>query len=393
MSTRKTHPEWLSAAPDAEETARKRRLMTIADALREDARNGKAVSELVADLEVSLEVLMRDGAARSTVHRLGVADLVRRYPHVNRPVVDGLFRRGETCNVIADPKVGKSWMVYGLALSVVGGRPWLDRFDTTPGRVLLIDNELHPQTLASRIPLVCQAMEMFPADLGDRLEVWPLRGNLKTIHGLGQLLRKHAARKVRMIIFDSRYRFRVAGESENDNAAEAMFYNEVDRIAHDTEAAIVMVHHTSKGDQSGKKITDIGAGAGSQARAADCHVVLRQHELPDHFVLEAAVRSFPPVEPMVLRWKFPQWVPVVDADPGKLKGKADPRQEQRDYETADAITTALSDGALTASKIRKATGFGESRVTRGLAALKRKQVVKATETVINGNKCAEYCLA
>ena len=61
------------------------------------------------------------------------------------------------------------------------------------------------------------------------------------------------------------YRFAIEGVSENDNAAMAGFYNRLDRIAERTKAAIVLIHHSSKGSQSDKRITDVGAGAGSQS--------------------------------------------------------------------------------------------------------------------------------
>ena len=69
------------------------------------------------------------------------------------------------------------------------------------------------------------------------------------------------------------------------------------------------MHHATKGNQSDRRVTDVGAGGGAQARAADTHLVLREHEQPNMVVLDAAVRSFPPIEPMTLRWSFPLWLP------------------------------------------------------------------------------------
>src|SRR5690606_38037062 len=139
-----------------------------------------------------------------------------------------------------------------------------------------------------------------------------------------------AAGEFGCIIFDAKYRFG-NGVSENDNAAESQFYNLVDQIAANTGAAVVLVHHTSKGSQSDKRTTDVGAGAGAQSRAADCHLVLREHEEEGVVVLDAVVRSFPPVEPLALRWQFPLWQPADDIDPGKLKGRLT-AQEQRQAE-------------------------------------------------------------
>src|SRR5690606_13500171 len=109
--------------------------------------------------------------------------------------------------------------------------------------------------------------------------------------------------------------------------------------------AIVLVHHSSKGSQSEKRVTDVGAGAGAQSRAADCHIVLREHEDDGVFVMDAAVRSFPPVEAVALEWSLPLWR-TTGADTSALKGRKtaqEQRQDERDREGNDAIFKALRD--------------------------------------------------
>jgi hypothetical protein len=60
-------------------------------------------------------------------------------------------------------------------------------------------------------------------------------------------------------------------------------------------------------------------GAGSQSRATDTHLVLRPHEQDGCVVLDAAVRSWPPVAPLCLRWEFPVWLPDNTLDPAALR--------------------------------------------------------------------------
>ena len=166
--------------------------------------------------------------------------------------MDGLFREGETVNIIASPKVGKSWLAYKLALSIIAGQDFLG-FATARGKVLLIDNELHPQTLALRIPAVANPLGIFPAEYNDDLEVWPLRGNLRPLHQLEDDLEAIEPGHFKAIILDAKYRFG-NGDSENDNAAETQFYNTLDRIAERTGAALVLIHHSTKGSQSDKRL-------------------------------------------------------------------------------------------------------------------------------------------
>jgi RecA-family ATPase len=110
------------------------------------------------------------------VRELGIA-----YPALRPPVIHGLLREGETMNVIASPKTGKSWLTIDLALAVAAGRPWLGRFETVRGDVLIIDNELHPETSSHRIPRVAEARGLTLADIGDRVSVDNLRGRLKSL--------------------------------------------------------------------------------------------------------------------------------------------------------------------------------------------------------------------
>jgi len=178
---------------------------------------------------------------------------------------------------VSHAKVGKSWLAYSLALSVVTGQRWLDTFECAPGRVLLVDNELHPEELSWRVPLVAEALGIDQDDYSELLDVWSLRGNLRSIDGLirefDQIQRGHYC----LIVLDAKYRF-AAGQDENSNTAETETYNLIDRLADHTQAAVVLVHHSAKGSQSDKSIVDVGAGAGAQARAADTHLVLRQHQ-------------------------------------------------------------------------------------------------------------------
>ena len=262
---------------------------------------------------------------------VGIRELLQRNPKVRRPIVHDLLRSAETMNIIAAPKTGKSWMVMDLALCVATGRPWFNRFKVERSPVLLIDNELHEETLADRLQRVVQAKGIALDDLDGWLEVKSLRGALKSFKSLvededgkkGML----CAEKVKpgqygMVIFDAFYRFNCDdGADENDNAYMAQTYNGLDRLAKRLDACLVCIHHTSKGNQSEKAVTDVGAGAGSMSRAADTHLVLREHELAGHLVIDAATRSWKPLEPTVVRFEYPLFHPEPLLAP-TLKKKA-----------------------------------------------------------------------
>lgn len=250
---------------------------------------------------------------------LSVRDLLAGHPNLRSPVIHGLLRAGETMNVIAPPKTGKSWLVLDLAIAVATGRAWLGRFDTERGDVLLIDNELHPETTANRIPKVARARSVPFDDIARTFYVANLRGGLQDIVSLGPYFDALQPGRFRVIILDAWYRFMPADTDENDNGTMASLYNRLDHHASRLGCSFVLIHHATKGSQAAKSITDVGAGAGAQSRATDTHLVLRQHEEDDVIVLDAAVRSWPPIEPVCLRRVFPIWDVDDSLDPTLLR--------------------------------------------------------------------------
>ncbi len=279
---------------------------------------------------------------------INVATLIVDHPKLAEPVIDGLLRRGETGNIIADPKRGKSWLAYGLIQSVATGDPWLGKFPCPRGRVLLIDNELHLGTLAHRIPKVAEAMAIEQSEYAERLDVLSLRGRLVDLYGIADIVDRIEPGSYDLVVLDAFYRSLPPQVSENDNAEVAQLYNLIDKVTERLGCAWINIHHATKGDQSHKSITDVGAGAGSQSRAADAHIILRPHETEGAVVLEAVVRSFPPVAPVVLRWDFPIWRRDDVLDPKLVRGrltKAEERQSDKDKDGLDKLRVAHRQGA------------------------------------------------
>lgn len=250
-----------------------------------------------------------------------VRDLYASHPALRAPVIEGLLREGETMNVIAAPKTGKSWLTIDLALSVATGRKWLGTYQTVRGDVLIVDNELHPETISHRIPKVAEARGLNLEDYGGAVWVDNLRGSLRSFLDLKPYFAAIPRGRFKLIVLDAFYRFMPVGSDENDNGTMANIYNAIDAYADHLGCSFVLIHHSTKGSQAGKAVTDVGAGAGAQSRATDTHLVLRPHEEAGVVVLDAAVRSWKPIDPVCLRWTFPVWDadPMVDATALKVE--------------------------------------------------------------------------
>lgn len=258
-----------------------------------------------------------NGAPTLPVAQLTAAELIAIHEAPRPVLIADLLRQGETMNIVSAPKVGKSWLVHDLCVAVAVGREWLGKA-TTQGRVLLIDAELHRETLSTRLRRIQEATGT-PAEVIDRVDVWAVRGKNFTIDNARDVLTATKPGTYALIVFDALYRFLPHNCDENKNADIMRVYNTLDAIAEATGAAVVVVHHQSKGNQSEKAVTDVGSGAGAQSRAADTHLVLRQHEQDDVVVVDAAVRSFVPLTAFCIRNTRPGWALAPWCDPTALR--------------------------------------------------------------------------
>lgn len=239
-------------------------------------------------------------------------------PQLRDPVVHGLFRRGEVCNFIAAAKTGKTWMVYTLMISIIQGIPWCGH-KTEKGRVLLIDNELHPETAKNRLWKVAHQYGVDLDRIADMVDVAFIRGRRGTVEDLEATMRTVEKGRYSLVIVDAFYRFIGKGMDENSNADMTHLYNHMDMVAGIGDAALLLVHHSSKGNQSGKETMDVGAGAGSIGRATDSHIVFLRHQKDNCVTMQAKTRSWQSPQPKVIHIDPPRvWHDQEGLDPSHL---------------------------------------------------------------------------
>ena len=327
--------------------------------------------------------------------RYSLEDLTTQFPDLDPPLIDGWLRSSSVGNLISKSKIGKSWLAYVTLLSVAAG--W-DLFGMTcrRSRVLLLDNELKKSELQWRMNSVAAAMGMDRSFWQGQVEIVSMRGNLRSITSLEREFRSLGRNEFGLIVVDALYRMMPDGVSENDNSAVTAVYNCEDHYAAMTGAAILNIHHSTKGDQAGRDIADVGSGAGAQSRAADAHIILRPHEEPDCVVMESVVRSFPPSSPKVLRWNFPLWTSDTELDPEAVKGRKPPREERKSAEDAKAIGMILAQiqdkGPSTVKKLIGYTGIGRQRLERLIGQLHSEGRITSTTVTVRGNECEQYQL-
>lgn len=343
---------------------------------------GRCIASLVHQApaleDMGLESKLIEQTAPMGIAPIPFGDLVREYPAMRPEVINGILRQGETMNIISSAKIGKSFLAGGMAWSVATGRDWLSH-TVTQSKVLILDNELHPETLASRLDRIADAMMIGHADRAGAIDVIPLRGLGIDVENVSTELTIPEG-EYGLVIVDALYRWLPDGCSENDNAKMMRVYNRVDELAARWGAAVAIVHHSSKGDQGDKAQTDVGSGAGSIARAADVHLTIRPHQQFGLQVLEGSCRSFAKPEPVSIRYEYPLWEAV--GCPAELKTSrplGEASQEKNDAAGKQAILEEIPEGRHVAKrKLRDLVGMGDGRLSRLLGLLVKDGKVKIT---------------
>lgn len=313
---------------------------------------------------------------------VSAGEFIKRYPEPSPFVIDGLIRQCEVANMIGSTKQGKSWMLLGMGLSIAAGRHWMGR-EVQQGPVLFIDNELEARTLSQRMQLVSEAMNI-PADIMDNYVF--LRSLRIDQLGLGEVRFEIQDFPVPPIFvgLDCYYRFQ-GSSSELDIAAATNTYNQAIGLAHQLGAAVVFNHHSTKGDQSQKSVTDVGSGTGAISRAVDTHMVFRAHELESCAVMEAACRSFKSPDPLTIQWKFPLWVPkdAIAPDVKQQQSRGEHKQARKDSEAESDILTALETTGkwMTVNAVAKTppVGFAREKVLRTLNRMAKDGKVRSKQ--------------
>ena len=245
-------------------------------------------------------------------------------------LVKGLIHQGTKVVLGGGSKSRKTFDLIDLAVSVATGIPWWGS-DTIKGRVLYINFEIPKVFFQDRVKKICEAKNL-TLEKG-MIDHWCLRGYANDAVVLcNQILRKLKANNsvYALIIIDPVYK--MLGD-KNENAAGDVAYvlNELEVLCVETLAAVVFGAHHSKGNQSAKEAIDCISGSGVFARDPDTMIILREHETPNAYTVDTILRNFPPMEPFVVRWKYPLMTRDGDLDPRKLKQKdgCPPHKEER----------------------------------------------------------------
>ena len=283
------------------EQYRRRQIISAAQQALADAASD---TPLAAILDQQAEVYRQLAAQTAAgVRAVDASVMVQSAPPPAESIIVDLFDRGDKVPIIGSSKARKSFFALQMALSLAAGKEsfltWQIR---SPRRVLLFQLEVKECHYHRRLFNMAQVMEITAAQLGDRLAVASLRGHAFDHSQLFAMARRHRAE---VIIIDPLYK--LATGDENLAADMKPLLAMFDRLAEETGAAVIYVHHNPKGTAGDREARDRGAGSGVIARDFDACIYLTEHadhsEDAEWHVVETLLRNYAPQKPFVAGWE------------------------------------------------------------------------------------------
>ena len=204
---------------------------------------------------------------------VSLAEQLENPPTLSPELITGILREGCKMIITGDSKAGKTCLSQNLAVCIAEGRPWLGKFPCQQGKVLYINLEVEAASLFYRFKAMYHAMGIKISDKGGaNIVPWNLRGYAAPIDKLAPKIIRRCRNTgpYKAIIIDPLYK--VQQGDENSAQAISDFCNALDKIAHDTGAAVIYDHHHPKGTSGDRKVIDRGAGSGVFSRDADALV-------------------------------------------------------------------------------------------------------------------------
>ena len=231
-------------------------------------------------------------------------------------IVIGLIHQLTKVILGGSSKAGKTWLLLLLALCVATGKKFL-RWNTTQGKVLYINLEIHPVFFKERLETLMKYLGITDCS---NLDIWNLRGKTGDIDALLQQIIKQAENGgYVLIIIDPVYKL-TNGKSENMAGGVGALCHQLERMAERTGAAVVYGHHFTKGKQTKKKPIDRLSGSGVFGRDADSIILFTDHNVPGCFTVDLLLRNLPPQESFVVEWQYPVMVEREDLEPESEDG-------------------------------------------------------------------------
>jgi AAA domain len=308
-----------------------------------------------------------DETAKLNLSFVPVEDFIERDIPEPPSLIGGILYEGGIMLLSGAAKTNKSWTAKEIGISIAQGKPWLG-FDCAQGRVLYVNNEIKEYPLQQRLKLLMHSDAMGPTPKG-QMVLANLRGesdaNIETL--TEALINGCKPGDFAAIIIDPIYT--LLGEYvENDNGDIAEVGNMLARVAKETGAAVIFVHHHSKGGQSNKRSIERNSGAGSWGRFPDAVLdITLKDKAKKLFEMSPTLRDFIDIDDFLVERIGNRWE-RSSVLPSDLKDDDDESEydfENLCKEVADLVGTDVKiNNTDWQARAKESLGIGRKKFTK-----------------------------
>jgi AAA domain len=280
-------------------------------------------------------------------------------------LISGVLYKGGVMLLTGAAKTNKSWTAKEIGISIAQGSDWLG-FNCAQGRVLYVNNEIKSFTLQSRLRGLMGALGPVPKG---GISLLNLRGVQTNIFELAKSLTETVeCDQFSAIIIDPIYTL-LGDKDENDNGDVKEIGNTLTHVAEKTGAAVIFVHHHSKGNQGNKRSLERASGAGAWGRFPDAVLDIdKQNEKEKLFRLSLTLRDFEAPDDFLARRIVPgpRWdksaITVEEAE-ADIEAAKEAKKEAEKGEDAKKIADLVATGEKISGRewTRRAEGVGFGR--------------------------------
>lgn len=206
-----------------------------------------------------------------------------------RWLIEGIWLNSGTGMLAGMPKSGKTWLVIDMAISVASGTPFLGKFPTQQGPVVIYSPEGPKEELEERIRQVAATRGLNEKELPlHRINAEQLFLNST----LDQQDIRLMAEKVQpaLSVFDPLIECFDGNENHNEEVNRMTRF--INKLARETSMAVMITHHMQK---SGEQMR----GAGTLRAFGDTNLVVEKTKL-GQMILKTEQRHATPADPVTL---------------------------------------------------------------------------------------------
>jgi hypothetical protein len=234
-------------------------------------------------------------------------------------LVDGLLQRGDTCLVTSRPKLGKSFLLANVGVSLASGTPFIGK-ETTQSNVLMIDLELRRDVAMERLIHVANAKGF--DQVPENLFLWSLARHTYDLDTIVEVLRSKLEElpKLDLVCVDPIFVLD-RGENFDENSAHSVtrLLTALEQLTIEQDSALMLVHHTRKGNLNGADSMDRASGSSAFSRYPSVIMNLSPHEVQDCAIIEFTTRNFKTPSSLCYQLDAPLVKERPDLDPTKYR--------------------------------------------------------------------------